>query len=107
MNYLMVMFSFNFLFTGTPARLCGDGRYDSPGHSSRYCTYTMIDAVSTFCLALVNLSFSHFEKFVVKLILGCLTTVASFLLSFKGFRTSISKHDEGNSDNHITSSRRE
>ena len=43
----------------------------------------MIDAVSTFCFAPVNLSSSHFEKFVVKLILGCLTIVASFLLSFK------------------------
>lgn len=35
------------VYAGTPVRLCGDGRYDSPGHNSRYCTYTMIDAVST------------------------------------------------------------
>lgn len=27
-------------------RLAGDGRYDSPGHCARYCTYTMLEAVS-------------------------------------------------------------
>ena len=29
------------------ALLCsaGDGRYDTPGHSARHCTYTMMDAV--------------------------------------------------------------
>lgn len=26
--------------------LAGDARFDSPGHSARYCTYTFLDAVS-------------------------------------------------------------
>lgn len=26
--------------------LAGDGRFDSPGHCARYCTYTFIDTVS-------------------------------------------------------------
>lgn len=26
--------------------LIGDGRCDSPGHSAKYCTYTMMDAES-------------------------------------------------------------
>ena len=40
-----------FLFTGQPVRLAGDGRYDSPGHTARYCTYTFIDTVSVTLFA--------------------------------------------------------
>ena len=32
---------------GEPVNLAGDGRYDCPGHSARYCTYTLMDAVSS------------------------------------------------------------
>lgn len=33
-------------FVGQDVCLAGDGRYDSPGHSARYCSYTLMDAVS-------------------------------------------------------------
>ena len=30
--------------------VCGDGRCDSPGYSAKYCTYTIIDTVSSAIL---------------------------------------------------------
>lgn len=35
-----------YILPGEPVDLSGDGRYDSPGHSARYCTYTLMDSVS-------------------------------------------------------------
>ena len=37
---------YTFFIPGKPVILTGDGRFDSPGHSARYCHYLLIDYVS-------------------------------------------------------------
>ena len=36
----------HFRQRGIPLAIAGDGRYDSPGHSAEYCTYTVVDTES-------------------------------------------------------------
>ena len=60
MAKIVILFSSLFLFiAGEPVDLAGDGRYDSPGHTARYCTYTLMDAVSEImeCLQKTHLGF--------------------------------------------------
>ena len=35
---------------GKPLQLSGDGRCDSPGHSAKYCTYSLMDSVTDLIL---------------------------------------------------------
>ena len=36
------------MISDPPVTLAGDGRFDSPGHSARYCSYTFIDTVGFY-----------------------------------------------------------
>ena len=40
-------------YLGKPVTLTGDGRFDSPGHSARYCHYMLIDYVSNNTLTFI------------------------------------------------------
>lgn len=42
---LGILFIGCYTFADAPITLAGDGRFDSPGHSARYCSYTFIDTV--------------------------------------------------------------
>jgi hypothetical protein len=37
-------------FRGQPINVTGDGQYDSPGFSARYCFYTVVESTSNLLL---------------------------------------------------------
>ena len=45
LNIVILFFSFHL---GEKVNLAGDGRFDSPGHNARYCTYTLLDVVGNY-----------------------------------------------------------
>lgn len=52
-----------------PVKLAGDGRCDSPGHSAKYCSYSLMDAATSevlHCeLLQVNYSYTYNDLFII------------------------------------------
>ena len=53
--------SVHLVATGEQLKFCGDGRSDSPGHSAKYCTYTLMESTSSliFDLEIIHMSMAE------------------------------------------------